>query len=353
MYRTTSLNALIFNMTDWSPRYLKLCLENKHCTATVASKAETFINSLREHSFELLFIICDKNCARVDELLMQRHEHFHISCGFKPTHIESSFAFDVELEPTLLNDEGSLERLIKTLAALARKLKLQSELSSLLLHDMRSPTQSLISYMELLQQEVFGELNEGQKRILNNAMNLGDNLIKLLESLSLTFQFEQKQFQLHLKPEPPRQLINRTLKMVWSQADKKNIKLVPNIPSELPDISVDVGSMERVIVNILSNAINYTPERGTIHVIVHPIKHGNQRRFLQFRVSDSGPGIPNHLINDIFQRYFRLQDTAHLQKGQGLGLYIARLILEAHGGHIGAYNNREGGSTFYFDLPLA
>jgi len=254
-------------------------------------------------------------------------------------------------ESDLMN-ERILTNYLTNILSYVIKQKTQMTLSTMLLHDLRSPMQSILGYLELLEKEVFGEVNVGQRQILLNAIALSDTIVELLDELSQVYLYEQKQFEIIRTPVHLRELIEETLRSLWIQADRKNIKFVPQLPPNLPDINVDANGIRRVLTNLLTNAIKFSTENGTVRIFVQPGESTMQRPQVKFLISDTGPGIPAEHLDAIFNKYFRLQDHKRTQKGQGLGLYISRLIVEAHDGQIGVYNNREGGSTFYFTLPM-
>ncbi len=265
----------------------------------------------------------------------------------------TQFRADLELNTNWLNHPEDVDLLLNNALHLARRQNEQSELSSMLLHDLRSPTQSILGYLELLEQEIFGPVNQGQRQILENTLSLGDTVIELMEELSQVFQFEKRKFALMKAAVQAKQLADEALKTLWVLADQKNIKLSTQIAGNLPKIYVDSSAIQRVLINLLSNAIKYTPENGLVRLQAQVMASSSKQTMLEFSIIDSGPGIPSEHLSDIFDKYYRLHRSASGQKGIGLGLYISRLLVEAHGGRIGVYNNREGGSTFYFTLPLA
>jgi signal transduction histidine kinase len=259
--------------------------------------------------------------------------------------------FDFLLGDKILSGAGVIECYFTSIFNIVKKQKNQSELSAMLLHDLRSPMQSVIGYLELLEKEIFGEVNEGQRQILLNAISLGDNITDLVEELNLIDQFENKQFEMVKAKVRLKELLDETLRTLWVQADKKNIKFIPQITSNLPDIVADGRAVQRVLTNLLTNAIKYSPENGTVRIVVEYVKSSSHLPMLRFRIIDSGEGLPVKNINYIFDKYFQIHERKQSHKGFGLGLYISKLIVKAHKGQIGAYNNREGGSTLYFTLP--
>jgi two-component system phosphate regulon sensor histidine kinase PhoR len=118
-------------------------------------------------------------------------------------------------------------------------------------------------------------------------------------------------------------------------------------PADLPPVLADQGRLEQVVVNLLHNAIKYTPTGGEIC-----LKSRLQDDSILFLVADTGVGIPKEDLPRIFERFYKA-DRARATSGTGLGLAIARHMVEAHGGKIWAESQEGAGSTFYFNIPLA
>ena len=311
-------------------------------------------SAFSDQVFDLLFHFTDKDTQKYnksfDQIKSENPTLLICSVGNVEKFPETGHDFYIsKLE---LKTDEIIDCSIDNILNIVSRDKTQNELSAMLLHDLRSPTQSIIGYLELLEKGVFGEINDGQRQILRSALNLSDTLIDLLEELSKVFQFERKEFQ-PLKTEIPlKEFIDETLRSLWVQADKKNIKFVPSVSQNLPNIYADRNALLRVVINLLTNAINYCPENGTVRIFVQPGESHAKTDMIHFRINDSGPGIPSEDLDFLFDKYFRVERHRQKSKGYGLGLYLSKLIIEAHEGQIGAYNNREGGSTFYFNLPV-
>ncbi len=262
------------------------------------------------------------------------------------TEFPDSLPIHYVLPKTTAQNENHLTTHLDNVLRLTMMHKKQAELSALLLHDLRSPTQSIIGYIELLEQEVFGEVNEGQRQILLSASNLGDSIIQLMGELGQVYQFEKNEFELQKSTLDVKLLLDETLRALWVQADRKNIKFIPKIDSSLPELNADGMTIQRVLNNLVHNAIKFSPENSTVRIQVTAKKEE-----LEFRIVDSGPGLAEDQIPLIFNKFYRITDRKDRQKGQGLGLYICKLIIEAHRGKIGVENNSDVGTTFIFWLP--
>jgi signal transduction histidine kinase len=205
----------------------------------------------------------------------------------------------------------------------------------------------MIGYLELLENGVFGQLEEGQSKILYNIMTLGDMVIELIDDLNMLYQLENKAFQLKISPFNFLKTLEEVLIAVWVQADKKDIKIHKEITPKMPKIVGDSGKIQRVMMNLIINAIKFSPEKSRITIGLNLENESHVR----FWVSDEGPGIPVSEISDIFKKYYHNIELSKKQRGFGLGLYISKYIIEAHHGQIWVQNNPQGGATFSFSLP--
>ena len=130
---------------------------------------------------------------------------------------------------------------------------------------------------------------------------------------------------------------------------ERHIKLIFKKPKQLPKVYMDRKKMDLVLQNLLENAVKYTPEHGTIQIILEP---GD--KFLKVKIKDNGVGIPAEDQHKIFSKFFRAANVVRMQtEGSGLGLFIVKNIIKKHGGEI-IFNSREGrGTEFVFTLPLS
>lgn len=352
---TNILSVLIHSGNKETLNTISGILSSDDISVTTAKTNEEIKEAFENENFDIF--VCQNEAVdkETDTLVSTLLSHYHslITCKIGDEESSAGFHCDFFIRTKDLSDEHNLKVFFRNVITFAKKQKTQSELAALLLHDLRSPAQSIIGYLELLEKEIFGELNDGQHQILQNAVTLSDRLIYLLEELSQIYRFEQKEFVLNKSRIQLREFIDTALRTLWVQADKKDIKFVPQIAKDLPVVSADGLALERVLINILTNAIKFSPEKGTVRIFVEKSENYLGEPSIRFRIADSGKGIPSEQLNDIFDKYYRIKADRRQTRGMGLGLYISKLIVEAHGGQIGAYNNREGGSTFYFTLPLS
>jgi signal transduction histidine kinase len=173
----------------------------------------------------------------------------------------------------------------------------------------------------------------------------------LVDDLQELSRVEAKAYSLDLRPVPVSNLIQTTMKRLAPQATVKRITLRSNLPADLPPLLADEDRITQVMVNLAANAIQYTPEGGD--VTISAARHVNE---VHISVTDTGIGIPQEHLANIFTRFYRVDKSRSRNAGggSGIGLTIARHIVEAHGGRIWAESAGEGqGSVFMFSLKLA
>lgn len=241
-----------------------------------------------------------------------------------------------------------LESFLENLGEFFRRSRARTELAALLIHDLRSPIHSMLSYIELLLNKTFGDFNEGQKNFLEKSMILGDQILDMVEDINEIYQNEQHVFSLEKSLFHIVEAIDQALLNIWIQADQKNIKIKKEVSTELPYLLGDLFQIQRVLMNLLGNAIKYSPGHSTVTIKAEQ----RSQRQLEVSVIDNGGGIPEADLKNIFKKLFRASGDTNQQKGYGLGLYICKLIVKAHGGTIRAENNEQGGMSFIFSLPI-
>ncbi len=223
--------------------------------------------------------------------------------------------------------------------------QMKSEFLSNISHELRTPLQSISGFTKLIMNGQVPDpatQQEFLQIIDRETLHLG-NLINSLLDLS---RLESGRFQINRKLIPIRDVIIESIKSFHATARDKNITLNEEIPEELPEMEADADRMRQVFINLLSNAIKYSDPGGS--VTVRAEKHENE---LLFQVSDRGIGMSPEAMKHLFERFYRVEGRPN-QGGTGLGLYISRQIIEAHGGRIWVESKLNEGSTFSFTIPF-
>jgi PAS domain S-box-containing protein len=223
--------------------------------------------------------------------------------------------------------------------------RMKSEFLSNVSHELRTPLQSITGFTKLIMNGQVPDpatQQEFYQIIDREAQHLG-NLINGLLDLS---RLESGRFQINRKPTAIRDTMLDSIRSFHTLARDKGITLNEDIPAELPEMEIDDERMRQVFINLLSNAIKYSDSGG--RVTVRAEKHPDE---LVFQVSDRGIGMSPETVKHLFERFYRAEDKSG-RGGTGLGLYITKQIVEAHGGHIWVESLPNEGSTFSFNLPL-
>lgn len=222
---------------------------------------------------------------------------------------------------------------------------LQAELSKMLIHDIKGPLSEVVANLDILSYSVNGE----QREFLESAQLACDRAVRMASDLGSVAKIEDRSMKLIKEIVAPVELLDEALTSVRGLAKIKNVALRQQSDGNLQSIRIDRVLMERVLQNLLINALGYSPDNTVITVGCsrHPTKN-----HLLFFVADQGPGIAPEEQAIVFEKYARLSSTQSLLVGTGLGLYFCKLVIEQHKGTIGIESMPESGSKFYFTLPL-
>jgi signal transduction histidine kinase len=162
-------------------------------------------------------------------------------------------------------------------------------------------------------------------------------------------RMESGRARLDISQFPLRKLINESVDVVIPQANSRNVTI--NVNCDEITVNGDRGKVKQVLLNLLTNAIKYNKEQGSIQVEATPVLIHDEP-FIQLSVADTGYGISKEHQKHMFQKFYRVADTAGFAQGTGLGLAIAKHIVEAHGGNIWLESEQDTGSTFFVTLPI-
>ncbi|MCC7361882.1 MAG: GAF domain-containing protein [Anaerolineales bacterium] len=224
--------------------------------------------------------------------------------------------------------------------------ELRNDLISMIVHDLRSPLGNMVSALDLLRGAVPAD-DEMVTSLLTIAGRSGARLARLVDSLLDLRRLEVGELGVNRLPVDLGGLFTEALEQVEPSAAGKRLSLRASVPPELPPAGADADLIRRVIINLLDNAIKYTPPDGQITLSAK--RTGPN---LTVSVRDTGPGVPEGERQRVFDKFMSVQREAG-PKGLGLGLAFCKLAVEAHGGAIWVDSGRGPGATFSFTLPLA
>jgi two-component system sensor histidine kinase/response regulator len=223
----------------------------------------------------------------------------------------------------------------------------RDDLVDMIVHDLRSPLTANLAGLEMI--EMLGGLNESQHQCVNIALRSGHNLLGLINDLLDISKLEAGALQLEQAALEVRALAQGVLAQIAPLTIDKRLEIASRLPDNLPLVWADEEKLRRILMNLLANAIKFTPAWGRIEVGAQ----AQENRVLLY-VRDSGEGIPPEAIEKIFDKFGQAQARkAGHRMSTGLGLTFCKLAVEAHGGNIWVETEIGRGSTFYFTLPLA
>jgi PAS domain S-box-containing protein len=214
-------------------------------------------------------------------------------------------------------------------------------------HELKTPISSIKMSAQLLTDNRVGELNVEQQELTKSIREDANRLLNITSELLNMSQVETGNIQLKLQPSRPEAIVEQAMQAVQFQAQQKSITLHPQLPPQLPAVQADMEKTSWVLINLLTNAIKYSPDASAIDIAVR--QEGKQ---IIFTVTDHGRGIDEKYLPRLFDRYFKVPGT-HERNGTGLGLAISKEFIEAQGGTIWVKSHIGEGSLFGFNLQQA
>jgi len=226
--------------------------------------------------------------------------------------------------------------------------RVKTDFLSSVSHELRTPLTSILGYVEILGDGCGGTLATEQSRVLGIVERNAQRLLILIEELLIMSKVESGSFTLSVGPVAVGELLEGAYQAVLPDLNARDLDVVIDVAADVDVIEGDGGQLDRVMINLLTNAIKFTPDGG--RVLVSALR---QEDFLTLRVTDTGIGIPPEDQDRIFERFFRSSSTQHLAvRGTGLGLSITKAIIEEHGGQIAVSSRPGDGTEVTVTLPV-
>jgi signal transduction histidine kinase len=229
--------------------------------------------------------------------------------------------------------------------ALNERLRNHEDQTRMIVHDMRAPLHTLLISIKALQRQRYD--SEGQNELLSVAKDSATYLLNLTETVLDSARLETSSWSLSLKPIRIATLIQSVCEPLELAPRPQQARLRRQVDDNLPVVHLDRGLIERVLTNLITNAIKFTPSAGEVTVSA---RLTDDRLSIELVVRDTGSGIAPDAIGQIFDRYYTGGGRV---RGTGLGLYFCRLAVEAHGGNIDVESTLGQGSAFTVRLPLS
>ena len=254
-----------------------------------------------------------------------------------------------QLQETIEGLHQNNEDLAIANAKLARATKLKDEFLASTSHELRTPLNAILGLSEALLDEVYGSLTERQSRSLTTINTSGQHLLALINDILDLAKIESGKEKLHYCCVELPNLSNASLDFVKAQANQKNIQLEAQIESALGCVELDERRIKQVLINLLTNAVKFTPDGGKVSLNVWGNAEDEQ---IIFQVIDTGIGIKPDDMDKLFASFVQIESSlSRRYEGTGLGLALVKNIVELHGGSISVASEVDRGSQFTVILP--
>ena len=251
-----------------------------------------------------------------------------------------------ELEARVLERTIELEQALNRLSELNQ---LKSNFVSNISHELRTPLTHLKGYIELLDENALGELNKQQADAVKVMKKAEGRLGGLIENLIQFSAYSQGVIDIDIRPANLKDILNEILENAQSQCGEKGLDFQSNIPSDIPAVRIDSQKLPWALLHLIDNAVKFTPKGGNVQIGVN-VGDANVMMY----VYDTGIGIAQEKIDEIFEPFHQLDGSSTRRYGgTGLGLAMARQIVEAHGSEIVVRSKEGQGSYFEFSLKIA
>ncbi len=236
---------------------------------------------------------------------------------------------------------------LKDITKIKEAEQIKADFISMATHELKTPLSIIKASAGNVLDGVVGEINKPQRECLEIIKNTSDRLLDLTSDLLDLSKFESGLYELTIEDVDVGSIIQRCLSDFEVLIKQKKIKVSSLLPKGLLKISADFNKVEQVMINLVSNAVKFTPEGGEIKIEVE-----EKKDFLECSVSDTGPGISDDAKADIFDKFKQIYDKQARQKGgTGLGLSVVKAIVQAHKGEVWVESEIGKGSKFVFKIP--
>lgn len=325
----------------------------------IITDANGLVVQINPTATRLLDTTPDDALGRTFAEVVRHHQMIELWQKCASTHLEQANSIELTSRGTFLqvivspsadDDFGDFLIILQDLTQVRHLQTMRQDFISNLSHELRTPLASLRAVVETLQD---GALDDppAAHRFLNRAAVEVDTLTQMVQELLELSRIESGKVPLRLSPATAESILTPAIARLATQAKRANILIKQQIEVNVPLVLADATRVERVITNLLHNALKYSAEGDTVTIRVYV--NDAESDAVIFSIADQGTGIASYDIPRIFERFYKA-DRARTRSGEGtgLGLAIAKHIVQAHGGSIWVKSKVGKGSTFYFTLPV-
>jgi signal transduction histidine kinase len=238
----------------------------------------------------------------------------------------------------------------RTIVKLQELDRLKSEFLTSMSHELRTPLNAILGFADILLQGIDGDLTEYAHNDIQLIYNSGQHLLTLINDILDISKIEAGMMEIVPEPLEVMPLIKGVMAASESLVKGKPVKIIKEIPDDLPEIYADNIRLKQILLNLVSNAIKFTSEG---YITIKAEIKDDEPEMVRFSIIDTGMGIPEDKLDAIFERFKQADMTTTKEfGGTGLGLAISKQLIEMHGGRIGLHSEVGVGSVFYFTIPL-
>jgi len=240
-------------------------------------------------------------------------------------------------------------QLSKANATIQQQDRLKSAFLANMSHELRTPLNAIIGFAEVLSTKLDGQIDDRHLGFLRSILSSGRHLLGVINDILDLSKIEAGKMEFFPESFDPAEPVRAVCELVEVSGTSRGVSIVIEAPPSLPSIETDLGKFKQILFNLVSNAVKFSPDDGTVIVRIRPLATGE----IAVSVTDQGEGMDSNEVDVIFQEFAQVARTARSRGGTGLGLALVRRYVEKMGGRIEVESTPGSGSTFTFSLPVA
>lgn len=214
-------------------------------------------------------------------------------------------------------------------------------------HELRGPITVIRGYLDILEQELADRLQQDEPELINRLSVSASRLSSYVNNILNVAKYDRHHLQVHLYEDTVAAIYATIADDMMMRAQTQRRMINVNIPTDLPTIAADRGSISEALGNMIDNAIKYSFDGGVVSVSA-----AAKGEFVEVSIQDNGIGMPANVVSNLFRKFYRSHRSRESVAGTGIGLYITKAFIESHGGSISVISKENEGSTFSFTLPI-